>query len=61
MIEGIAARAFAPAAAAVADGRLPGAALGIVTRDGARAVVLSDPESGVAIQLKAPALGRRHR
>ena len=41
MIEGIAARAFAPAAAAVADGRLPGAALGIVTRDGARAVVFA--------------------
>ena len=28
--------AFAPAAAALAAGRIPGATLGIVTRDGAR-------------------------
>ncbi len=31
-------QAFAPAAAAVADGRIPGATLGIVTADGRRAV-----------------------
>ncbi|PMW08574.1 esterase, partial [Pseudomonas sp. GW456-11-11-14-TSB2] len=31
-------RAFAPAAAAVAEGRIPGATLGIVTADGKRAV-----------------------
>ncbi|HEX8127019.1 MAG TPA: serine hydrolase domain-containing protein [Allosphingosinicella sp.] len=33
--------AFAPAAAAVADGRIPGAALGIVSADGRRAVRLA--------------------
>ena len=38
MIESIAERAFAPAAAAIADGRIPGATLGIVTADGSRAV-----------------------
>ena len=38
MIEDIAERGFAPAAAAVADGRLPGATLGVVDRDGNRAV-----------------------
>ncbi|MEH3160129.1 MAG: serine hydrolase [Sphingomonas taxi] len=38
MIETVADRGFALAAAAVADGRIPGAALGIVTRDGARGV-----------------------
>lgn len=38
MIEETIDRAFALAAAAVADGRIPGAALGIVTADGARAV-----------------------
>ena len=31
-------RAFAPAAAAVADGRIPGAMLGIVSADGSRAI-----------------------
>ncbi|WBH17400.1 serine hydrolase domain-containing protein [Sphingomonas radiodurans] len=41
MIDELATRAFAPAAAAVADGRLPGAALGVVTRDGARAMRLA--------------------
>ena len=38
MIETIAERAFAPAAAAVAEGRIPGAALGIVDAAGNRAV-----------------------
>ena len=37
MIEEAAERAFAPARAAVADGRIPGAALGIVAADGRRA------------------------
>jgi CubicO group peptidase (beta-lactamase class C family) len=37
MIEAVAERAFAPAAEAVADGRIPGVALGIVTADGRRA------------------------
>lgn len=41
MIDTIAERGFAPAAAAVAAGRIPGAALGIVTADGARAVRLA--------------------
>ena len=38
MIEGVAERAFAPAREAVAAGRIPGAALGIVSADGAQAV-----------------------
>lgn len=38
MIDQIVERAFAPSAAAVAAGRIPGAALGIITADGARAV-----------------------
>lgn len=38
MIEQVAEHAFAPAAAAVATGRIPGATLGMVTADGARAV-----------------------
>lgn len=38
MIEHIADAAFAPAARAVADGRIPGAVLGIVSADGVRAV-----------------------
>jgi CubicO group peptidase (beta-lactamase class C family) len=37
MIEEAAERAFAPARAAVGEGRIPGAALGIVTADGRRA------------------------
>lgn len=41
MIEDAIDRAFAPAAAAVAAGRIPGATLGIVTADGARAVRLT--------------------
>lgn len=41
MIQDITARAFAPAAAAVAAGRIPGAALGLVTADGQRAVELT--------------------
>lgn len=38
MIEAVAHRAFAPAAEAVAAGRIPGATLGIVAADGRRAV-----------------------
>ncbi|WP_374943226.1 serine hydrolase domain-containing protein [Sphingomonas sp.] len=38
MIEDVADSAFAPAAAAVADGRIPGAALGVVTRNGDNAI-----------------------
>lgn len=41
MIQDITARAFAPAAAAVAAGRIPGAALGLVTAEGQRAVELT--------------------
>ena len=41
MIEAIADRAFVPAADAVARGDIPGALLGIVTRDGARAISLA--------------------
>ncbi|HEX8535752.1 MAG TPA: serine hydrolase [Allosphingosinicella sp.] len=51
MIEEIADRAFAPAAASVAEGKIPGATLGIVTADGRRAVrvagmaaLVPDPE-----------------
>ena len=38
MIEAVVERGFAPAAAAVAEGRIPGAALGVVAADGRRAV-----------------------
>jgi CubicO group peptidase (beta-lactamase class C family) len=38
MIEEVAERAFAPARAALGEGRIPGAALGIVAADGRRAV-----------------------
>lgn len=38
MIDALAERAFAPAAAAIAAGRVPGATLGIVAADGRRAV-----------------------
>jgi CubicO group peptidase (beta-lactamase class C family) len=38
MIEAVAEQAFAPAAAAVAAGRIPGAALGLVAADGRRAI-----------------------
>jgi CubicO group peptidase (beta-lactamase class C family) len=51
VIEEIADRAFAPAAASVAEGKIPGATLGIVTADGRRAVrvagmaaLVPDPE-----------------
>ncbi|WP_034156662.1 serine hydrolase domain-containing protein [Sphingomonas sp. ERG5] len=40
MIADLVERAFEPAAAAVADGRIPGATLGIVSADGRRAVKL---------------------
>lgn len=57
MIEALAEQAFAPAAKAVADGRLPGATLGVVTRDGARAVRLA----GHAALLPSPErLTREH-
>ena len=38
MIEGVVEQAFAPAAAAVADGRVPGATLGVLSASGERAV-----------------------
>jgi len=41
MIDAVADRAFVPAAEAVAAGRIPGAALGIVSADGRRAVRLA--------------------
>ena len=41
MIDTIVERGFAPAAAAVSAGRIPGAALGIVTADDTRAVRLT--------------------
>ena len=51
MVEDIAEAAFAPARAAIAGGRIPGAALGLVTAEGQRAVrwggmaaLLPDPE-----------------
>ena len=51
MIERVADAAFAPAAAAVGEGRIPGATLGLVAADGARAVrvagmaaLVPDPE-----------------
>lgn len=57
MIEAVADRAFAPAAEAVAAGRIPGAALGIVAADGARAVRLA----GMAALLPEPeALTQAH-
>lgn len=40
-VESIVEAGFEPAAAAVAEGRIPGAVLGVVTRDGARAVKLA--------------------
>jgi CubicO group peptidase (beta-lactamase class C family) len=50
MIETVADRAFAPAAEAVAAGRIPGAALGIVAADGRRAARLA----GTAALLPEP-------
>lgn len=41
MIQSVIDRAFAPAAAAVASGRIPGATLGLVSADGRRAVRVS--------------------
>jgi len=57
MIERVAEQAFASAAALVATGRIPGAALGLVTADGARAVVLSGE---AAIEPEREALTRAH-
>ncbi|PAX06631.1 serine hydrolase domain-containing protein [Sphingomonas lenta] len=50
MIEQVADAAFAPALASVEDGRIPGATLGIVTADGARAV----RTAGLAQRVPAP-------
>jgi CubicO group peptidase (beta-lactamase class C family) len=41
VIDGVAERAFAPAREAIASGRIPGAALGIVSADGAQAVLVA--------------------
>jgi len=41
MIEEVARRAFAPAAEAVAEGRIPGATLGVVAADGRRATAFA--------------------
>ncbi len=41
MIDAVAERAFAPARRAVASGRIPGAALGIVSAEGAQAVLVA--------------------
>ncbi len=38
ILDAMARRAFEPVAGAVAEGRIPGAALGVISRDGARAV-----------------------
>jgi CubicO group peptidase (beta-lactamase class C family) len=51
------ARAFAPAAEAVATGRIPGAALGIVTTDGTRAVQLA---GHAALEPEREPLTREH-
>ncbi|MFC0686326.1 serine hydrolase domain-containing protein [Novosphingobium clariflavum] len=57
MIEDVCDEAFAAAARHVADGRIPGAALGLVTADGARAVRLA----GLAAREPEPeALTREH-
>ena len=50
MIEEVARRAFAPAAEAVAAGRIPGAALGVVAADGRRAMCVA----GMAALLPEP-------
>ena len=57
MIEAIAEAGFAPARAAVAAGRIPGAALGVVRADGARAVRLT---GHAALLPEAEALTRAH-
>ena len=51
------AQAFAPAAAAVAAGRIPGAALGVVRADGSREVALA---GYAAIEPEREALTREH-
>lgn len=50
MIDQIVARAFAPAAASVAAGRIPGAALGVVTASGERAVQLTGLAQRVPVE-----------
>jgi CubicO group peptidase (beta-lactamase class C family) len=50
MIDHVVERAFAPAAAAVAAGRIPGAALGIITAAGARAVRLTGLAQKVPVE-----------
>ena len=57
MIEAAAQQAFAPAAEAVADGRIPGAALGIVTADGRRATQIAGM---AALVPELEALTERH-
>src|SRR5688500_16615801 len=50
MIDEVADRAFTPVAKAVADGRIPGAALGIVSADGGRSI----RSAGMAALLPEP-------
>jgi CubicO group peptidase (beta-lactamase class C family) len=50
MIDAVADRAFVPVAAAIADGRIPGATLGVVAADGHRAV----RTAGLAAILPSP-------
>jgi CubicO group peptidase (beta-lactamase class C family) len=57
MIDELVERAFAPARAAVADGRVPGAALGIVAADGRRALRF---EGMAALQPEQEALTADH-
>ena len=57
MIEQYCDAAFAPAARAVADGRIPGAALGLVTADGRSAVRIT---GSAAIVPDREALTRDH-
>jgi len=57
MLDDLCVEAFAPAAQAVASGRIPGAALGVVTADGRSAVQLA---GAAAIQPEYEALTRDH-
>lgn len=57
MIERVTERAFAPAAALVEQGRIPGAMLGLVTAEGKRAVVFAGHAS---IEPKREILTRQH-
>ena len=57
MIDGVARRGFEPAEALLAAGRIPGAALGVVTATGERAVVLT---GHAAIEPEREALTREH-